>query len=159
MDCWSRLEGIQYRILWLPETEHMLPGTLEKIDSLVHAGATIVGNAPKALATLSDAVNNEARFNKAVTNIWGDKKDGMRKVGKGIVISNMSLFDAIKQLQLQPDVVGGDALWTHRKIDGADWYFIASPKGKAFNGTLDFRNTGSIELWDPVNGNIKEDCW
>ncbi len=45
--------------------------------------------------------------------------------------------------------------WLHRQIDGADWYFITAPVGKAFHGTFSFRNGGPIaERWDPVTGNI-----
>jgi hypothetical protein len=148
-------EDIQYRVLWLPETTHMLPQTLEKLNMLIRAGATVIGNAPQALVTLSGRAKAQLRFNTAVKSIWGDKKTkGLRHLGKGVLLSGISLSDALTQLKLTPDVTGGNALWTHRRTNGADWYFVTAPKGAAFNGTLSFRNSGNMELWDPVTGNV-----
>lgn len=149
-------EGISYRVLWLPSTIHMLPQTLEKLEALIRAGATIIGDAPQYLATLSGGQKSQVRFNTAVTNIWGNgRTTGIRKLGKGTLISGTSLADALQQMQLTPDVTGGEAIWTHRKTEGADWYFICAPKGKAFKGTLVFRNTGAAEMWDPLNGTAR----
>nr|WP_184550316.1 glycosyl hydrolase [Mucilaginibacter sp. FT3.2] len=149
-------EGIGYRVLWLPSTIHMLPQTLEKLEVLIRAGATVIGDAPQGLATLSGGNKSQARFNVAVKKNWGDKQTkGLRKVGKGSLISGMTLSNALEKLKITPDVIGGDALWSHRKVEGADWYFVCSPKGKAFKGTLDFRNTGNVETWDPVTGKTK----
>jgi hypothetical protein len=147
-------EGIQYRVLWLPSTTHMLPQTLEKLEVLIRAGATVVGDAPQGLATLSGGINSHTRFNNAVKNIWSNQQaTGLRKLGKGTIISGTTLADALLNLKMTPDVTGGDALWTHRKVEGADWYFVCSPKGKPFKGTLNFRNTGNnIEIWDPLTG-------
>ncbi len=149
-------EGIRYRVLWMPSTTYMLPETLEKVESLILAGATVVGDRPKTLATLSGGKSTEMRFNKTVKNIWGAKETTViRKLGKGVVISGMQLSAALQKLEIDPDVTGGDALWTHRSVKGADWYYVTAPKGKSFNGMLDFRNTGYIEIWDPVTGNVK----
>ncbi len=147
-------EGIEYRVLWLPETTHMLPQTVEKLNMLIRAGATVIGNAPKQLATLSGGQKAQIRFTTAVKNIWGKKANAMTRLGKGILLSGMSLGDALNKLQLKPDVTGGNALWAHRRTQDADWYFITAPKGGAFKGTLEFRNTGNIEVWDPVTGKV-----
>jgi len=144
-------EGISYRVLWLPDVPNMLPQTLEKIRSFVRAGATIVGNAPEGLATLSGGEAAKQRFNTAVKEIWGTGK-GLRKVGKGHVISGMTIGQALAALKVSPDVTGGEALWSHRRTEGADWYFVTAPRGKGFNGELSFRVEGQAELWDPVTG-------
>jgi len=144
-------EGIQYRVLWLPATTHMLPQTLEKLASLIRAGATVVGNAPASLATLSGGQLSQTRFTNAVKSLWGTQK-GLHHIGKGVLLSGTPIADALTQLKISPDVTGGDALWTHRRTEGADWYFITAPKGQPFNGALDFNNTGAAEIWDPVAG-------
>jgi len=51
-----------------------------------------------------------------------------------------------------PDVTGGDALWLHRQVKGADWYFVCAPEGKGFKGELSFNIAGSAEFWDPLTG-------
>ena len=145
-------EGIQYRVLWLPDAPRMLPQTLEKIRTLVRNGATVVGEAPVGLATLSGGQAARLRFAAAVNAIWGAGRKGIRKNGKGYVVSGITLQQALTSLKIKPDVIGGDALWLHRKAEGADWYFVSAPKGKGFNGELSFLATGAAELWDPVTG-------
>ncbi|MDR1155392.1 MAG: hypothetical protein LBL04_11850 [Bacteroidales bacterium] len=147
-------EGVSYRVLWLPDNVRMLPQTLEKLYALVRDGATIIGDAPHGLATLTDAAGAQKRFDAAVANIWGKTaKPGSRKAGKGTVVSGMALSEALNRLNIRPDVTG-DALWLHRSIDGADWYFVCAPEGSGFNGTLDFRSKGSVEIWDPLTGEV-----
>lgn len=145
-------EGLQYRVLWLPDAPRMLPQTLEKISELVKNGAIVIGEAPIALATLSGGDAAQLRFNTAVKKIWGTGQKGIRKNGKGYVVSGTTLEQALNSLKIKPDVTGGDALWVHRQAKGADWYFVSAPRGKGFNGELSFRTNGSAELWDPVTG-------
>ena len=148
-------EDICYRLLWLHENPRMLPQTLEKLYALISKGAVVVGDAPRGLATLSDAVVAQKRFDVAVRNIWGEKPErGIRKIGRGAVVSGMTLKEALSALNIEPDAIGGDALWTHRSISGADWYYVCAPKGGGFTGTLDFRNNGNVEIWDPLTGTI-----
>jgi hypothetical protein len=148
-------EGISYRVLWLPDIPRMLPQTLEKILTLVQEGATIIGDAPKGPATLTDASETQKRFDAAVSGIWGETpENGIRDVGKGKVVAGMTLAAALDKLKMEPDVTGGNALWLHRKTDGADWYYVCAPRGSGFCGSLNFRNSGNVEIWDPVTGTV-----
>lgn len=148
-------EGIAYRVLWMPDSKRMLPETLEKIATLVNEGATVIGDAPQGLITLSGGEDAKKRFDIAVQKIWTASDNGLHKVGKGVVLSGTTLTQALNRLKIFPDVKGGEALWVHRQIDGADWYFVCAPKGSGFKGTLDFRNSGKVECWDPVTGIIR----
>lgn len=146
-------EGLRYRILWLPDVPRMRPETLEKLYALIQEGATVVGEAPFGLATLSGGKEAQKRFDKAVKNIWGKAAmTGIRPVGKGFVVSGMSIDKALNELNIAPDVKGTGALWSHRSTGNADWYFITVPKGESFTGSLDFRNNGHVEIWDPMTG-------
>ena len=148
-------EGISYRVLWLPDNQRMLPQTLEKLYKLLNEGATIVGDAPLGLATLKNGEEAQKRFDNIVRSIWGESiKRGIRQVGKGTIVSGMTIFEALQTLKFVPDVTGGDALWLHRKTNGADWYFVCASQGKGFQGELSFRIKGNAELWDPVTGQI-----
>lgn len=146
-------EGISYRVLWMPETRRMLPETLEKLYSLIREGAVVIGNAPQGLATLTGGDAAQKRFDAAVKNIWSGQL-GVQEVGKGRVISGMTLDKALETLNMLPDVKGGNAMWMHRKTESADWYFVAAPRDGEIKGALDFRCTGNVELWDPVTGDI-----
>jgi hypothetical protein len=119
-------EGIQYRVLWLPDAPYMRPETLEKIRQLVLIGATIVGEAPIGLSTLSGAELANQRFKAAVKGIWGGATKGLRKVGKGYVVSELTIDEALDVLKIQPDVVGKEALWSHRRVKDADWYYVTA---------------------------------
>jgi hypothetical protein len=116
----------------------MLPETVEKIVEFKKAGVTVVGTPPKNIATLVGGETAKQRFDKAVAE-WK---------ASGVVLR---LEEALKKLQ--PDVTG-NVLWTHRRIDGADWYFVCSLRGQEFNGTLQFRNIGNVEIWDAVTGKV-----
>ena len=148
-------EGISYRVMWLPDNQRMLPQTLEKLYALIHDGATVIGDAPQGLATLTDAAVAQQRFDAAVQKIWSETpKRGIRKTGKGAIVSGMSLDEALRELNIEPDVTGGGALWTHRSANGAEWYYVCAPQDSDFVGTLNFRNTGNVEIWEPVTGII-----
>lgn len=148
-------EGIAYSILWIPDSERMRPETLEKLNELILAGAKVVAEAPKGLATLRGGSVTEERFNLAVEALWGDQsQSGIRKLGKGYLFAGIPLEEALNAIGCQPDVRGGEVMWVHRQTEGADWYFVAAPQGKAFGGILDFHADGQVELWDPVTGDV-----
>ncbi len=143
-------EGLSYSLLWIPENRRMLPETVEAVYRLVKAGATVVGNAPTGLATLGA---DEKAFAKAVKKVWNGKK-GIRKIGKGKVVSGMELSEAMAALDMTPDVLAGEAMWSHFNDGSADWYFIASPKGETYSQTVDFACGGYPQLWNPVDGSV-----
>lgn len=150
-------DGIAYSVLWMPDCPRMLPETLEKIRDLVKAGATVIGKPPQGLATLVNAADAQRRFDAVVAELWtpGEASASViRRVGKGRVVSRLSLEEALAHLSYTPDVMGGDALWLHRQAKGADWYFIAAPEGRSFTGVLRFRNTGHVEIWNPTTGKV-----
>ncbi len=149
-------EGLSYRVLWLRDGGRMLPETLEKIVELVRRGATVVGEPPRGLATLSGGVLSERRFGEAVRELWGEgAARGVRRVGRGCVVSGVSLDDALAGSLIEPDLVGEGVLWQHRQTEGADWYFVAAPAARGFRGALSFRSVGDVEVWDPLTGAAK----
>lgn len=148
-------EGLRYRLLWLPEVPRTRPETVEKLYELIYEGATVVGEAPSGLATLSGGKDAQKRFDRTIKKIWGNTSEtGIRQIGKGRIISGITLADALEQLDIAPDVKGSGSLWLHRKTENADWYFVTVPKDKSFQGELDFRNSGHAEIWDPLTGNV-----
>ncbi len=156
-------EGLRYRLLWLPDCPRMLPETLERLLSLAKAGAALVGERPRGLASLSGGARSGERFRNAVEALWGPEDKlpengsakSVRSVGKGSVIFGMSLGDVLLKLGLEPDVQGDGVVWTHRQADGADWYFVAAPTPQGFRGTLRFRSVGAVEFWDPLSGRMR----
>lgn len=149
------VDGLRYRMMWIPDNKRMLPETLEKLQSLIEQGATVVANAPKDLATLSDAENAKRRFDAAVNTIWGGAQAGkITSVGEGRVLSGVDIAEALAMLDLKADVTG-DVRWLHRTTNGADWYFITPQKQASFNGEVSFHAVGEVELWNPVTGEME----
>jgi predicted alpha-1,6-mannanase (GH76 family) len=148
-------EGLSYRVIWLPDNERMLPETLEKLLELVQQGATVIGNPPQQIATLIGGPDAQQRFDRAVNQIWGKNKEKIRTIEKGKVVAGITIDEALSQLNLAPDVIGDNALWLHRRVDGADWYYVSAPFGTGFQGNLSFRSSGIPEIWDPVTGAIE----
>ncbi len=149
-------EGIAYRVLWMPDNHHMLPATAKRLRELVEAGATVVGDKPLGIGTLTDCPDT---YDADLTAIWGDGEAGLRNVGKGRVLSGMTLADALEGIGMDADVLDVKtpaeetaAYWLHRATDGADWYFVTAPRGGTFKGTLSFSCTGNVSIWDPVSG-------
>lgn len=149
-------EQIRYKLLWIPENRRMLPETLERLYTLIRDGATVIGDAPREPATLKGGKTTQKRFNATVRKIWGKAMGTtVRRIGKGKVLSGLSLSEAFIQLNVCPNVTGDSTvLWAHRQTKNADWYFVCAPKGGEFHGTLNFHSKGNVELWDPETGTI-----
>lgn len=145
-------EGIEYSALWLGDSRRMRPETLERLLQLVKGGATVIGNAPEGLATLSGGEQADSRFRKAIDELWGNATESsITPVGKGKIIAGADIDEALDMLAMPPDVTG-EVRWIHRRTDGADWYFVTPQKGESFKGTVSFHTTGNAELWDPLTG-------
>lgn len=78
------------------------------------------------MATLSGGAKAEKRFGDAVAALWGDErwKPGVRRVGKGRVISGSGLEKRCAAWGIAPDLTGSGVVWVHRQAKGADWYFV-----------------------------------
>lgn len=152
----STPEGVTYKALWIPENERMLPETVEKLALLIREGATVIGNAPTAPATMKDSKRTEKRFRAAVKSIWNvAKKAGVYALGKGKIVTGLTIDEAVKKLDMKADlkVADGDELfWLHRKVEGADWYYVTAPNGKEYHGDISFHTNGEAEVWSAMDG-------
>ena len=87
-----------------------------------------MGDPPENIATLSGGEQAEEKFHKAVKSLWGESGKSERALGKGLVLSGISVDQAIKKLNIESYLLvetvhygtEDDLLWMHRKIDEAD---------------------------------------
>ena len=151
-------EGVRYALLWMPETTRMYPETLERLYTLIQQGATVLANPPRELATLTGGSAQEARFQKAIRQLWGEgtTEPSIRTIGQGRLVTGYTLDEALQQLAYQPDVTGPELLWSHRQTAKADWYMVAAPAGKSVEGAWSFRNQGHVQIWDPQTGEVRD---
>lgn len=148
-------EGLAYRALWLRDCPRLLPETVERLHSLVKAGALVIGDSPHGSATLAGGVPADRRFQEAVRSIWGEGPTGERKVGSGKVIWGTPLETALAREAILPDVLGEGVRWCHRRSSEMDWYFVAGPQGAPLRTAPGFLAEGQPELWDPVAGTVE----
>lgn len=154
-------DGQSYRVLVLPPCETMTPRLIEKIESFVKQGLTLVGNPPLRSPSLADYPACDAEVLDASKALWGDIAAPFvdRAVRKGRVFRGHSLEQVFAKLDVRPDVVcaNKEVLWTHRTADGCDLYFLSNPSERPLSIAPEFRVTGrQPELWDASTGAVCE---
>ena len=159
--------GMNYRVLVLQPGRAMTPALLRKIRQLVNDGATIVGPRPTNSPSLSDFPACDQEVRQLAEELWGEC-DGSsikeNRLGSGRVIWGRPLSDVMVKLGVPSDFncdqasVGEEIRYIHRRIDGDDFYFVASGIAEAKTFLCTFRVTDKgkkPELWWPDNGHIE----
>jgi len=147
-------DGINYRVLVLPDRDVISLPVLKKIKELVTAGATVIGPKPAHGETLGNEVSTDAEITKLADELWGGK------VGKGRVIAGKTAREVLLADGVQPDCefmpANGAFDYIHRTDGGAEIYFVCNRTNFAANATVAFRVVGKApELWNPVTGEHK----
>ena len=160
-------DGMSYRVLSLSPVDIMSPQVVKMIGKLVKAGATVIGQKPVHSNSLTGYPDCDVEVRQVANQLWGDC-DGEnvkeRKVGKGRIIWGMTLREILLADGVKPDFEYGsienDASmdFIHRSVNEMEIYFVSNRNNrweKQINCT--FRVSGKQpEIWDPVNGEIRE---
>ncbi|MBB5394085.1 glycosyl hydrolase [Mucilaginibacter sp. AK015] len=156
-------DGMQYSILVLPQLTTMRPELLLKIKELVRQGAVVLGPKPVTSPSLQNYPAADAQLSKLANELWGNINGTSIKtnrVGKGMVISNMQLQEALDLIKVIPDAritENKSTLFIHRKVVDGSIYFISNQENKTVKIAPQFRVTGKRpELWDAVSGSVRE---
>ncbi|MGI4736606.1 MAG: glycosyl hydrolase [Janthinobacterium lividum] len=153
-------DGLNYRALVLQQFPGLSLGLLRKLRELVNQGLTVVGARPQHSLGLADQAH-ETEFQQLVAELWGPAGAGAvdRPVGQGRVCWGQPLPALLASWQLAPDFEwsarSGEAAlaYVHRRIDGAEVYFISNQRRTAEELVGTFRVAGQQpELWDPATG-------
>ncbi|MDR2765606.1 MAG: glycoside hydrolase family 2 [Tannerella sp.] len=146
--------GISYRLLALPPFKTMRPEVLKGIERLVAEGATVLGEAPQRSPSFQNYPEADREVMALADKMWGDKTAKQRAYGKGKILSGMTIEEALKTLNIAPDVKTDDKLvFAHRTTPDQEIYFIANQSDKTIRTSPEFRVAGKEpELWNPVNG-------
>ena len=147
-------DGMNYRVLVLPENQPMSLAALEKIAALIDNGVPVVGPRPTGLSGLPLRAGDEAKFNALVTRLW---TAGSRQ------ISTKTARETLQAAGVSPDFeqhglsAQGTMDWIHRTgDDGTEIYYVTSRWEHPETVDCTFRVAGRLpELWDPVTGETR----
>ena len=142
-------DGMSYAVLVLPLTTRMPLKVLQKIASLVDAGATIIGPRPVEDSGLLNYPACDAEVRSLSSRLWDT-----RKVPDGV-----SIREVLAKKNIPPDFEYDGDGWLdfiHRTTPEAEVYFITNRHGRAVESDCSFRITDHTpQLWDPVSGAIR----
>jgi len=148
-------DGINYRVLVLPDRDVISMPVLKKIRELVAAGATVIGPKPARAETLENFAAADAAVQNMADEIWSGK------LGAGRVITGKTAREVLQADGIQPDcefVNAGEwpLDYIHRTTDDEEIYFVANRATNAVAVNCAFRVTGKApELWNAVTGERK----
>ncbi len=139
-------DGMNYRVLVLPEAETMTPRLLRKIAELAEAGATVIGPAkpPQASPSLVDRPDGDAEVKRRADALWASGK----------IVTGKTAQQLLAERGVRPDFESTPRLrHIHRTIGGAEAWFVANPDARDVEAVAAFRVTGRRpELWWPDTG-------
>jgi hypothetical protein len=158
-------DGQRYEILVLPDQDHANPEVLEKIESLVQRGATVVGPKPSRSHGLKDHARKDARVREIAGRMWG-ACNGItvteNPYGQGKLIWGKTLKQVMLERGMGPDFSfdsrsdSTDLDFIHRRTANAEIYFLSNKRKESERIDGIFRVKGKIpEIWDPETGSIR----
>ncbi len=150
--------GTSYRILVLPKKQTMRPELLKKIEELVAQGAVILGSAPSKSPSLQGYPKSDLEVQQLAKKLWGDSSMKQHLYGKGMVLNNINLSEALALLKATPDFLADnkDIHYKHRSVGNKEIYFLANSSTKTIDFQASFRVKGlQPELWNPLTGETR----
>ncbi len=153
-------DGMSYRLMVLPPEKTMRPEVLCKIKELVAGGAVITGPPPHRSPSLAGYPDCDREVAALAKEMWGEKPETReRSYRQGKIYNGIPLDKVFSHMHIRPDVICADTaiLWTHRRSDEADIYFLSNQNNKEIETQISFRVKGKApELWYPDNGHMEK---
>ena len=176
--------GASYRILVLPDVDAITPEYARKLESLIKAGATVIGIPPTRSPSLFHYPDCDAEVKKITEPLWGNLR-GTKAIESHFYFAGTvywpdkeyvytpatdslpyaylypkySIIESLlKTMGKIPDFVSaGNYRYIHRSLPEREIYFISNRTDKPCSDSCFFRDgTLAAELWDPVTGKIKK---
>ncbi|WP_273162880.1 glycosyl hydrolase [Bacteroides fluxus] len=154
--------GTQYRILVLPELKTMRPELLAKIKQLLHDGAVVLGPAPERSPSGQNYGEADRQVRALAAELWNGldgKRKKMSRIGKGLLMVNMDMAEALAAIGCVPDCkFPEDVQWLygHRNVGRTEIYFISNQENKEVTASPEFRvQRMQPELWSAIDGKIR----
>lgn len=130
--------GTSYNLMVLPDFETMTPKLVAKIESMVKAGATIIGSPPVKSPSLSNYPECDDKVQSLAKKIWGSlevpKEITKRKYGRGTIYWGGEFSSAAAVIE-KPIIT--NSTWI--------WYPEGNPAAAAPAATRYFKRTVNVD--------------
>jgi len=155
--------GLRYRVLVLPDHKVLSLAVLEKVQTLLEQGATVLGPKPERLVSLVGGKSAQRRFHQLADTLWGSDPatTGQKTVGNGRLVWGQTSHTFLQREGIAPDFEVLDVeeqldyQYIHYTIEDADVYFICNQTDQPKSVDCAFRVCErQPELWNPVTGHI-----
>lgn len=168
--------GASYHLLVLPNVKTMSPELIQKIESLVRAGATVVGTPPEKSPSLVNYPQCDQRVRQIVQELWGNWQASTevtsRKCGQGTISwgGDLSSYapgeiypnynataSLLKKMRVTEDFTSsGPIRYIHKMTGTQDIYFVSNRSDQPVTALCQFRTTkGTPQLWNPMTGETR----
>ncbi len=172
--------GLEYRLLALPRNRVLSLAALEKVRSLLHDGATVIGAKPERLVSLKGGGKARKRFMNISNALWGAESSvkGEKKCGRGTLAWGISVNEYLTGHGVRPDCLVRDFAietgydssrgnedvlkasqgidYIHYKLSDADLYFISNQREAKVRFCAEFRVSGlRPEIWNALDGSMR----
>jgi hypothetical protein len=158
--------GQSYQVLVLPDFDYIELHTLQKIEKLVKAGATVIGSKPIKTNSLINWQENDKKVKVIANKMWG-KCDGINitenRYGKGKIVWGKEIKEILKEKNICPDfdfvgtVPDKKPDFIHRRTKNADIYFVRNTLNSKISGDVAFRISDKTpELWSQADGTMSD---
>lgn len=155
--------GVAYRLLVVPPDARsgdlkLSLAVLRRLRDLLNQGAAVLAPRPTGSTSLSD---DPAQVAALIGELWGADTPIPRSIGKGRLYPAPDIAAALADRGVAPDLtmtgaMDADIVWSHRRTDDADIWFVANQKDRAESVTLSLRGDGrDVSLWHADSGAVE----
>ncbi len=165
-------DGTSYSIMVMPAFETMTLRLLEKFESLIKSGATVIGSPPVKSPSLENYPDCDSEVKKLAKKLWGNLERPVEKTkckyGRGVIYYGGvkpeglypeydSTVSILKEMGIAEDFTStGTVRYGHRTTKEREIYFIANTSDESIKADCTFRAAKSKpQLWNPVTGQIR----
>ena len=162
------INGMDYRVLVMPDCEYVPVKTMKFIESFVKKGGVVIAleNTPAFSCGMKKYKKNDEKVRSVSSAIFADqgrgyfikdykingKRDGNYERGRE------DFLKAVKEhvtagLSLDGGRASDGVTFIQRKVDDVDVFFVANQNANGYKGGLTFNVTGKQPmLWDAIDG-------
>lgn len=152
-----RSKGGTYKTILVPSCEYMPLKTMQKLESLAKAGATIIfeDKLPTDVPGLNNLEERQRAYQQLIHSIRFEKREGVSvfSIFKGRFIMGNDVEDMLSFTDVFPEEMAGLGLWFNRvKRSEEACYFISNWSGKKVDQWVAIQSPASHAAWfDPMH--------